>query len=101
MIASSAGASRGSGGKDVHLTEPPLLGEPSPDVEDTQARGISVLDIVLTMGRGGAISRDTVCILLTECLQDVGCAIHPMLCLFPFLLDFLFFFVSILGYEID
>jgi hypothetical protein len=30
MIASCAGGSKGSGGKDVHLSEPPLPGGPSP-----------------------------------------------------------------------
>jgi hypothetical protein len=102
MIASSASASKGSGGKDVCLAEPPpLLGEPSPDVEDTLARVTGVLDIVLTSGHGGAVSRNAVCGLLTECLQDVSCAIHVMLCLFALMLDFLFFFVSVLGYEIN
>jgi hypothetical protein len=56
MIASSAGAGKGTG----------------------------VLDIALTLGRGGAVSRDAVCGLLTECLQDVSSTVPAMLCLFAF-----------------
>jgi hypothetical protein len=68
MIASSARASKGSWGKDVRIAEPPLLGEPLPNVEDTLARGTVVLDIALMPGHGGAVSRDAVCGLLIECL---------------------------------
>jgi hypothetical protein len=64
-------------------------------------QGTGVLDISLTSGRGGSIGRDAVCSLLTECLQDVSRAIHVMLCLFALLQDFLFFSVSVLGYEIN
>jgi hypothetical protein len=81
VIASSGGASKGSGGRDVSLTEPSLLGKPSPGVEDTLARESDVLDVALTSGRGGAISHDTVCSLLTECLQDMSYAIDAMFCL--------------------
>jgi hypothetical protein len=82
MVASSAGTSKGSAGKDVQLTEPPLLGEPSPDVEDTLIHGTGVLDIVLTSGRGGAVSRNAVCGLLSEYLHDVSSFIFEMFCLF-------------------
>jgi hypothetical protein len=59
------------------------------------------MDVALMSGHGGAINYETVCGLLTECLQDVSCAIDTMFCLFVLLLDFLFFFVSVLGYEIN
>jgi hypothetical protein len=67
VIASSAGASKGSG----------------------------------VSGHGGAVSRDAVCGLLIECLQDVSSTVPAMLCLFALLLNFLFFFVSAPSYEID
>jgi hypothetical protein len=101
VVPSSASASKGSSGKDVCLAKPSLLGKPSPDVEDILAHRTDVLDIALASRHGGAISRDTVCGLLTKCLQDVSCAIDVMFCLFVLLLDFRFFFVPVLGYEIN
>jgi hypothetical protein len=53
------------------------------------SKGIGVLDIALASGHGGAVSHDTVCSLLTECLKDVSSAIPAMLCLFVLLLNFL------------
>jgi hypothetical protein len=47
-----------------------------------------VLDIALTSGHGGAVSHNTVCGLLTECLQDVRFAVPTMLCLLALLLNF-------------
>jgi hypothetical protein len=47
-------------------------------------KGTGVLDIALTLGHGGAVSRDAVCGLLTECLQDVSSTVPAMLCLFAF-----------------
>jgi hypothetical protein len=52
------------------------------------SKGTGVLDITLMLGCGGAVSRDTVCGLLTECLHDVDSAIPTMLCLFALLLNF-------------
>jgi hypothetical protein len=52
------------------------------------SKGTCVLDIALMSGRGGAISRDAVCGLLTECLQDVRSAAPVMLCSLAFLLNF-------------
>jgi hypothetical protein len=88
MVASSVGASKGFAGKDIRLTNPPLLGEPSPDAMDTLARGTGVLDIALASGRGGAISRDALCSLLSECLQDVSSFNFVMFCLFALLPGF-------------
>jgi hypothetical protein len=62
VLASSTGADKGSRGKDVRLQEP------SADVEGALAHEIGVVDIVLASRHGGAISRDAVCGLLTECL---------------------------------
>jgi hypothetical protein len=60
-----------------------------------------VLDVALASGCGGAINRDVVCGLLTECLEDVSFAILAMLYSFALLLGFLFLFVSVLGFKID
>jgi hypothetical protein len=49
------------------------------------SKGTGVLDIALMSGRGGAVSRDVICSLLTECLQDVSPAVPVMLCLFTLL----------------
>jgi hypothetical protein len=53
------------------------------------SKGTGVLDIALTSGRGGAVSHDTICGLLTKCLQDVSSVVLAMLCLFTLLLNFL------------
>jgi hypothetical protein len=47
-------------------------------------KGTGVLDIALTLGRGGAVSRDAICGLLTKCLHDVSSAVPVMLYLFAF-----------------
>jgi hypothetical protein len=60
-----------------------------------------VLDVALASGCRGAINRDVVCGLLTECLEDVSFAILAMLYSFALLLGFLFLFVSVLGFKID
>jgi hypothetical protein len=52
------------------------------------SKGTGVLDIVLTSRCRGAISRDAVYSLLTECLQDVSSTVPAMLCLFALLLNF-------------
>jgi hypothetical protein len=69
VVAPSTGTGKGCGGKNVCLAESSLLQEPSTDVEDALARDTSVLDIALVLGRRGAINHDTICGLLTECLQ--------------------------------
>jgi hypothetical protein len=53
------------------------------------SKGTGVLDIALTSGHGGAISRGAVCGLLIECLQDVSSVVLAILCLFALLLNFL------------
>jgi hypothetical protein len=68
VVAPSTDTGKGCGGKDVRLVESSLLQEPSADVEDALAHDTSVLDIALVLGRGGAINRNVVCGLLTECL---------------------------------
>jgi hypothetical protein len=47
-------------------------------------KGTGVLDIALTLGHRGAVSRDAICGLLTKCLQDVSSVVPAMLCLFAF-----------------
>jgi hypothetical protein len=64
-MASSTGAGKGSGDKDVRTTEPPLLQEPSADVEDALARETSALDLTLVLGCGGVINNGAICGLLT------------------------------------
>jgi hypothetical protein len=68
MAASSTGTGKGSGGKDVCPIESPLLREPSADVEDALTHETNALDVALALGHGGAINRDAICGLLTECL---------------------------------
>jgi hypothetical protein len=51
------------------------------------SKGTSVLDIALTSGHGGAVSYDTICGMLTECLQDVSFTVPTMLCLLALLLN--------------
>jgi hypothetical protein len=75
--------------------------DPSANVEDALACETGMLDIVLALGHRGTVNCDAVSGLLTEWLQDVSSAILAMLCLFALLLSFLFFFVSVPGYEID
>jgi hypothetical protein len=87
-IALPAGGSKGSGGEDVRLTEPPLLGKPSPDIEGALVRITDVLDIALTLRHRGAVSRDSICGLLTECLQDVSCVFSMILLLLVLMLGF-------------
>jgi hypothetical protein len=52
------------------------------------SKGTGVLEITLMLGCGGAVSRDAVCGLLTECLHVVDSAVPTMLCLFALLLNF-------------
>jgi hypothetical protein len=101
MVASSVSTDKGSGGKDVHPTEPPLVRVQSADAEDALAHEISMLDVALALGRGRAINCVAICGLLTECLEDVSFAILTMLYSFALLLGFLFLFVSVLGFKID
>jgi hypothetical protein len=71
----------GFGGEDVRTTGSPLSQKPSADVKATLARETGVLDIALVSRSGGSISRDAVCGLLNECLQDVTSAILVVSCL--------------------
>jgi hypothetical protein len=58
-----------SGVKSASARDPPV------QAETTHTREASVLDIALVLGHTGTINRNAVCCLLTECLQDVCCAI--------------------------
>jgi hypothetical protein len=101
MVALSSGTGKGSGDKDVHPTESPLLRELSADIQDALAHETSMLDVVLASRRRGVINRDAVCCLLTKCLHDVSSAIHAIPYLFALLLGFLFLFAFMLGFKID
>jgi hypothetical protein len=54
------------------------------------ARGDGMIDVALASRRGGAIERDDLCGVLTDCLQDVRFAVLVILYLFALLLDFYF-----------
>jgi hypothetical protein len=82
VAAPSAGAAKDLGGEDVRTTESPSSREPPIEVEAALTRETSMLDIALASGRGGSISHEAVCGLLTECLQDVSFAILTMSYLF-------------------
>jgi hypothetical protein len=69
MVALSASTDKGSGGKNVHITECPLVAI--------------------------AVSRDAVCGLLTECLEDVSFTILAMLYSFASFTLLLGFFISL------
>jgi hypothetical protein len=91
----------GRGGKDDHLTKSLQLLEPSANVEGAVSHDTGVLDVALASKPRGVISRNSICGLLNECLQDVSSAILAMLCLFVRLLCFLFFSICVVDYEIN
>jgi hypothetical protein len=52
------------------------------------SKGTGVLDIALILGRRGVVSHDAICVLPTDCLQDVSPTVPVMLFLFVLLLNF-------------
>jgi hypothetical protein len=72
--ASTDADAKESGWEEVHATKSPLLQEPPFDIETATPHDTSVLDIALVSGHTGTVTRDDICGLLAECLQDVSSA---------------------------
>jgi hypothetical protein len=75
--------------------------KPSIDAEEIFVRKGGMIDVALALRCGGAIERNDLCGLLTDCLQDVRFTILVVLCLFALLLNFDFLFAFVIGHEID
>jgi hypothetical protein len=58
--------------------------------DEIVTRGDGVIDVALASRHKGAIERDDLCGVLTDCLQDVIFTVLAMLYLFALLLDFYF-----------
>jgi hypothetical protein len=84
VVPSPTDGNRASKHQDVH-TEKVLIAS-----DEIIARGDGVIDVALASRRGGAIERDDLCGVPTDCLQDVRFDILAKLYLFALLLDFNF-----------
>jgi hypothetical protein len=81
LVPRPTGGDKGSGREDVCVQKPSI------DVEEIIIHEVGMIDVALASRRGGAIERNDLCGLLTDCLQDVRFTILAVLCLFALLLN--------------
>jgi hypothetical protein len=84
VVPPPTGGDKGTGHEDVCVQKPLI------DVGEIIICEGGMIDVVLVSRRGGAIERNDLCGLLTDCLQDVRFAILVVLHLFALLLNFHF-----------
>jgi hypothetical protein len=82
VVPPPTGGDKGSGHEDVHVQKPSI------DVEEIIVHEGGMIDVVLASRHRGAIERNDLCCLLTDCLQEVRFTILAVLRLLSLLLNF-------------